>query len=681
MKNKPFLLLFALLLGMSVLSCTEKKEARLGVVSVDRIVSLLTLEEKVQLLVGAGASGTTTPIPRLGIPAITFADGSAGLQISPAGSEEEQAYNCTAFPIATLLASTWNTELIESVGKAMGNEVLESGVDVLLAPALNIHRNPLCGRNFEYYSEDPVVSGKIAAAMVKGVQSNGVGASLKYFAVNNQQTNCTKNDSRLTPRALREIYLKGFELAVKESNPWTVMSSCNYINGRHASESKGLLQTILRDEWGFKGTVLTDKCGGKDASAQVQAGNDLLMPGCPRQYEDIIAAVNSGKLKVTDINRNVKNILNLIVKTPRFNGYTYTNEPDLKAHAEVARLSATEGMVLLQNRNGILPLPASAKKVIYSNENLPDARLLKKQAELADVALITIERTSDELVDRKLRGDFELTANEHKMIQAVCRAYQSAGKKTIVVLNIGGMVETASWKNYPDAILLAWQGGQEAANALADVLCGKANPSGKLTMTFPINYMDVASSANFPWGANDEKDTDVDYTIYEEDIYVGYRYFDTFRKEVSYPFGHGLSYTTFAYENAELKKEKDEFIVSVDVVNTGKMAGKEVVQLYVSAPIGSSLPKPLKELKAFAKTRELTPGERQRVTFTLTEMELASFSDSRSAWVADRGVYKFLLGSSSQDIRIMLEGSISESIVKEVKNVLLPHKPINTIEP
>lgn len=734
---------------------------QLGKSSIDDVIAAMTLEEKVHLVIGTGmagfsgdsavigstkklvpgAAGTTYPIARLGIPSVVLADGPAGLRIDPTREGDEATYYCTHFPIGTLLASTWDQQLMESVGQSIGNEVLEYGADVLLAPALNIHRNPLCGRNFEYYSEDPVVSGKMAAAYVRGVQSQGVGTSIKHFALNSQETNRMANDAMASPRAVREIYLKGFEIAVKESDPWTVMSSYNYLNGTYTSESKELQTVALRDEWGYKGMVMTDWFGGKDAVAQMEAGNDMLQPGRSEQYTQILEGVQQGKLDEKVLDRNVRRILEMILKTPRFKGYKYSNKPDLQAHAAVTRQSATEGMVLLENKNATLPLGADVKKValfgctsyefiaggtgsgnvnraytvslldglknggyqvdermqpvyeaymkaerakhkpegpfaMFMPAPLPTemaltAAQLSEQVAANDVALITLGRLSGEFLDRT-SADFNLSKEENKLITDVCKAFHAAGKKVVVVLNIGGVIETASWKNLPDAILLAWQAGQEGGNSVTDILSGKASPSGKLTMTFPVKFTDHASSDNFPIdqkanlditnsGAKKSDVRNVDYTLYEEDIYVGYRYFDSFNKAVSYPFGYGLSYTNFEYSNASVQADGDAYVVSVEVKNVGKVAGKESVQLYVAAPDAAKSNKPEKELKAFAKTALLQPGESSTLTMRVAAADLASFCCKENAWKVAAGNYQFLVAANSRDIRATLSAEVAAS--------------------
>ena len=758
-------------------SCS-KGELKLNESNIDEIVAAMTLEEKAMLVTGVGmdgqdtgesatigsssdlvpgAAGSTHAIPRLGIPQVVLADGPAGLRINPTREGDENTYYCTHFPIGTLLSSTWNEQLIEEVGQSIGNEVLEYGADVLLAPALNIHRNPLCGRNFEYYSEDPLLAGKTAAAYVRGVQKEGVGTSIKHFALNNQETNRTGNNAIVETRAIREIYLKGFEIAVKESDPWTVMTSYNKLNGTYTSEEPELVETVLRDEWGYKGTVMTDWFGGKDAAAQMHAGNDMLQPGRYTQYKDIVDGVNNGTLDVKDLDRNVKRILNLVVRSPRFKGYKFSNKPDLEAHAAVTRQSATEGMVLLENKN-TLPLNSDIKNVavygvtsydfiaggtgsgnvnraytvnlldglqnggytIDANvqakyedykaqvaaekaaaaeknkdnhlfsflpqplpaEIVPAAADLKAAVAANDAAIITLGRISGEFLDRRT-DNFNLSAEEMNLLKSVCGAFHAAGKKVIVVLNIGGVIETASWKNMPDAVLLAWQAGQEGGNSVADVLTGKVSPSGKLPMTWPVKLEDHASTKNFPRAEDFELNVDVfmgkeqgdgstrefwDYTNYNEGIFVGYRWFDKEALEVSYPFGYGLSYTSFEYSNATVASENGVVTVSVDVKNNGAAEAKEVVEVYATAP-GLDMNKPAKELRAYAKTNSLKAGESQTVTMTFAEADLASYDESKSAWVVEAGDYKVLVGASSRDIRATLDLTVAGSETK-TENVL-----------
>ena len=760
----------------------------MNTINQEEVMAKMSLEDKAHFVIGTGmagfsgdnavigatrnlvpgAAGTTYPLDSLGIPAIVLADGPAGLRIDATREGDNATYYCTHFPIGTLLASTWNTQLIEEVGQAIGEEVKEYGADVLLAPALNIMRNPLCGRNFEYYSEDPVVAGKTAAAYITGVQKNDVGTSIKHFAANNQETNRMNNDARISQRALREIYLKGFEIAIKESKPWTVMTSYNYINGIYSSESKDLVETILRDEWGYEGTVMTDWFGGKDGAKQMWAGNDMLQPGKAEQFDSIVAGVKSGKLAEADLDRNVQRILNLIEKSPRYQGYKYSNKPDLKAHAAVTRQSAAEGMVLMKNEKA-LPFAKSIKNVaLYGNtsydfiaggtgsgnvnhayvislldgmknggytvsedlknayetyindakkkaeaeleakakkdpntaalakflpqplpaEKLFSATELNAQAQQADVAVITLGRLSGEFLDRNV-ANFNLSSSERQLVEQVCDVYHKAGKQVVVLLNIGGVIETASWKELPDAILCAWQAGQEGGNSVVDVLSGKQSPSGKFTMTWPVKFTDAYSSKNFPIDQDPRIDMmnqgkkgnvkDVDFTNYEEDIYVGYRYFDSFEVPVSYPFGFGLSYTTFEYSDAKIADKGNAYEISVTVKNTGSLEGKEVVELYISAPDNKAANKPAKELKAFAKTKVLKAGESEKVTLTVNAADLASFDEAASAWVVAEGEYQFLIGASSQDIKATLKAKAKAQQTK-VNNVMKPEKQMNLLK-
>lgn len=752
-----------------------------------KLVSKMTLDEKVNLVVGmgmklpgmdtasvntgapvvgqtmdkvAGAAGTTFAIPHLGIPNTVLADGPAGLRIEPTRKEDRRTYYATAWPVATLLASTWDTPLVEKVGKAMGNEVKEYGVDVLLAPALNIHRNSLGGRNFEYYSEDPVVSGKMAAAMVNGIESNGVGTSIKHFAANNQETNRNSVNTILSERALREIYLKGFQIAVKEAQPWTVMSSYNLINGKYTSEDYDLLTTILRKEWGFKGLVMTDWFGGKDAVAQMKAGNDLLMPGTPQQKKAITEAVKKGTLDIKILDQNAERIVNYILGSPAYKNYAFSNKPELTEHAALVRHAAAEGMILLKNDHQALPLNSKSNLAAYGNtsyafiaggtgsgdvneaytislvqglqnsgytldeeiKNLyatylddynnkhpkkgfiqeimnptPSAAelesypaLLAKKSDETDAALITIGRNAGEFRDRKKENDFYLSRSETSLIKEVAAAYHAKGKKVIVIINAGGVIDIASWSHEVDAILLAWQGGQEAGNAVADILSGKVNPSGKLATTIPVKYEDEASSKNFPGVEFPDKTTigmmgmkaiPAEVT-YEEGIYVGYRYFNTFNVKPAYEFGYGLSYTRFSYTGLRLSSASfnGTLTATLTVQNTGKTAGKEVVQLYISAP-GKSMDKPSLELKAFAKTKLLAPGEKQTLKFEIKAADLASFDTNRTVWVAEPGQYQVKAGTSSLQILQTATFTVPRELITEKCNkVLLPQVPIHELK-
>lgn len=759
----------------TAVTATAQNAPQLNANNIDEVIKAMTLEEKAQLLVGggndgfvgsgamlghqtklvAGAAGTTVDIPRLGIPATVVVDGPAGVHIDAHRKGTDQTFFATGFPVGTCLACTWNPQLVEQVGKAIGNEALEYGCDVILGPGMNLHRNPLCGRNFEYYSEDPIVTGLIGTAYTLGVQSQGVGVSAKHFAVNSQESDRTLVDERLSQRALRELYLKGFEMMVRRSNPWTLMSSYNKINGTYAQGNKDLLTTITRNEWGFNGIVMTDWIGKRadlPTEQEVSAGNDLMMPGYPAQVQDIIDAVKAGRLDIKDVDRNVRKMLEYIVKTPRFKGYKFSNNPDTKAHAAITRQSSTEGMVLLKNTGNALPIKnlktvalfgvnsydffsgglgsgcvnvgyvvdmvTGLKNIgvsttpqlteIYQNyvkyakaklkadknpmmwfldQGQPKLdeieitdRCIQHELPLADAAIITIGRQAGEGMDRKIEGEFNLSQTEQDMIFKVSDAFHAAGKKVIVIINSGSVMETASWRDRVDAILVAWQPGQEGGNSVADVLTGKENPSGKLTMTWPIAATDHPSTANFPqeydmyslrnmqgWGAPIKG---INFTNHEENIYVGYRYFDTFNKEVAYPFGYGLSYTTFAYSKPSVKLAGNTVEVSVTVKNTGKMAGKEAVQVYVTAPKGK-MEMPAKELKTFGKTDKLAPGESQTIKMTIDCRDLASFDEANSQWLAEAGTYTFHIGASVADIRNTCQLKLKE-YTESVNNVMAP---------
>ena len=798
MKYKTFVTTLAISMLMTT-TAQAQQAPQLRADNIDDVLKAMTLEEKAKLLVGgannffgagavvggeadlvAGAAGTTPRIERLGIPATVLTDGPAGVRIDPTRKNDTQTYYATAFPIGTCLASTWNTELVGRIGEAIGNETKEYRCDVILGPGMNLHRNPLCGRNFEYYSEDPLLTGKIAAAYINGVQSQGAGVSAKHFAVNSQETDRTSVDERVSQRAARELYLRGFEIAVRESNPWTIMASYNKVNGEFSMGNHDLLTKILRDDWGYKGIVMTDWIGirsGLPTIREVQAGNDLMEPGQPAQVNEIIDGVKSGKLDIKDVDRNVRRLLEYIVKTPSFNKYPYTNKPDLKAHAAITRQSACEGIVLLKN-NGVLPFNTEGSHTpvggdlqsptiktvalfgensydflsggtgsgcvhppyvvdmleglknagIKSSETLTDiyrkyiayARA-KFQAERhpakwfqtemmgqqkypeiglspiavgkevadADAAIITIGRQAGEGIDRDIATEFNLLDEERALIIDVCNAFHQADKPVVVIINSGSVIETASWSSYPDAILCAWQPGMEGGNSIADLLTGKVNPSGKLTMTWPVAATDHASTKNFPGSIDDYTFKQMvgsnrpipghTYTNHEEDIYVGYRFFDTFGRPVAYPFGYGLSYTTFGYSKPAVKLSGDVVTVSITVKNTGNVAGKEVAQVYVTAPDGQ-IEKPAKELKAFAKTRELQPGESETLTMTIPVRLLASFDEAGSQWISEAGTYTVHIGSNISDIRATAPFKLSKAYTEKTSDALRPQQKLNLLK-
>lgn len=756
--------------------------------TIDRTLRKMTLEQKARMLVGTpgseerpshrveGAAGWTYPIHELGIPSVNLADGPVGIRINPVPSERvtvvydslglpvmqttkagavgaEQARTfCTCFPSTTALAATWDRDASLRQGRIMGDEARHYGVDVVLTPGINIMRNPLCGRNFEYYSEDPLLTGKMAAPMIAGIQEQGIGTSLKHFVANNQQTGKKYNDARITQRALREIYLKGFEICVKEARPWTVMGSYNKIAGEYTQTNRELLLRLLRDEWGFDGLVLTDWTVRRPTADLLNARCALMMPGEEEIVQEIIEAVESGKVSRKVLDACVRDVLRVVAKSITAKGWEST-APDLERHAAVSREIATEGMVLLKNDGGFLPLPQGAnvalfgvsayksiaggtgssnvnkpyvvdistgleragyrlsdrlssvyekyvtfqneltdrypdcpdwQKISYHRTVLPEmdlslsAALVEEELTRSDVAVIVVGRGSGETSDRVVENDFNLTAQEQTMIETVTSAARKQGKRTVVVLNVCGTIETASWRDKPDAILMAWFPGQECGNAVADVLSGKANPSGRLPMTFPIAYADMPSSKNYPY-VGQTSGRNFDYTNYEEDIWVGYRYFTTTGRKTAYPFGYGLSYTTFAYSDARIVEKGDGRELTVTVTNTGDRAGKEVVQLYVSAPSGG-MKKPSLELKAFAKTRLLPPGASETVRLTIADDDLASFDSDNSQWLTEAGTYEAKLGKSAEDIVLSLPFAVENRQTRKTGNLLAPVAPVNVME-
>lgn len=778
MKKLSICLLMAVLAMGSV--SASPKQLKLDKDNIDKVIKELTLQEKAHLVVGArladnkdaggeigytkklvpGVAGTTYPIERLGIAPVVMADGPSAVRLSVKREGEDKRYYATNVPSEILLASSWNDDATFRIGAILGEETRDYGIDVLLGPGLNMMRNPLCGRNYEYFSEDPLLAGKMGAAMTNGIESMGVGACPKHFAVNNQELNRLHNDARVSQRALREIYLKNFEITVKESQPWTIMTSYNNINGRHASEDRGLLETILRDEWGFEGLVVSDWGGGYDAAKQIWAGNDLIEPGRYAEVNRIMEAVKSGELAEADLDRCVKRVLELVVKSIRHKDYKFSNNPPLEKNGKLTREIEPEGFVLLKNEQSVLPLKQEQKVALFGigsynlilansvsvrslngrtvnlNEGLKNAGVVlhdaldkrytkhlqseikrltpvwklrrwcsydirpvelkdirnhtASAAEAADIAVITIGRNSSEAFDRHVERDFNLNMHEQAMIAAVSRDFHSKGKKVVVVLNICSPVEVASWRDKVDAILVTWLPGQEAGNSIADALLGKVSPSGHLPTTFPMKYADVPSQ-NFPhnefeWCAESGKNLsrmftqnkplyydvpNIDYTNYEEDIYIGYRHYATRNIEVAYPFGYGLTYSQFEMSNMQVKEKKGGYAVSCTVKNMGKVPAKQVVQLY-SSELKPEIDRPAIELRAYAKTPLLQPNEECKVEMFIKQTDLMSFSEKRCAWHLAKGDYDLSLGFDSQVRPLSHRITIKDEKVEKVNNVMQP---------
>lgn len=679
---------------------------------ISKVISEMTLEEKVRLVWGVsnspiGAAGNTYAIPRLGIVSLELADGPAGVRLN-------NRY-ATCWPNPLTLASTWNPSLIEKIGEAVGREARYFGVDLMLSPGMNIHRDPLGGRVFEYYSEDPYLTGKIAAAYIRGLENQGVGATMKHYTANNFENNRTNIDEIISERALREIYLPHWEIAIKEASPWAIMTAYNKVNGEWCAENKYLLDCLK--EFGFSGLVMSD-WGGYHNPIAYARGFDLNMPG-RTGWETLLEAIKNKIISEENLNQAVADILKIVIRTETFKNQIYDKSTfaakkqlndELKlAHKILAIEAEAEGLVLLKNDNEALPLKeistvaligaaavpefktvgsspskglifegggsarvnvdpnevaslASAleqagfqvvqKNAVhaYLQEGLSEADALYA-AENSDAAIILIGRPGQEGMDNV---SIELTDKEKEMIRKISEAFHKKEKKVIVLLNVAHPI-VVDWDNYVDAIVYIGLPGTYGSLAVADMLKGKVNPSGKLVDSWPKAYSLAPTYGNMP-------KSDQPSIVYKEDVFVGYRYYDQYPEAVKYSFGHGLSYTTFSYRNMRLNKAELNFsrpdellVVSVEVENTGNTAGKEVAQLYIK-PVSSKVKRPFKELKGFAKTRLLEPGEKEALTFILTSRDFAYWNEKSHQWSVDPGFYEILIGPSSDEAALKTIG-------------------------
>lgn len=663
---------------------------------IEKLIQSMTLEEKARMCVG-DSTWTTLPVERLGIPHFVMADGPHGVRrVEDVHAVVQKSLPATCFPTASCLASTWDRELIHELGEAIADECIALDVDVVLGPGVNMKRSPLCGRNFEYFSEDPFLAGEMAVSMIRGIQGKGVGTSLKHFTANNQEFQRFTMSSEVDERTLREIYLPAFEKAVKKAEPWTVMCSYNRVNGTLASQNRYLLTDILREEWGFEGMVVSDWGAVRDRVAGLQAGLDLEMPGPhDRNVKRVVDAVQAGELDQEALDKSVRRILEIVFRAKQT---AKNGSYDIDAHHALARRIAARGMVLLKNE-GILPLRSPEKiavigaaartphfqgggsshinptrvdvpldelkalagdaHVTFAQGYPPDDGVREdliedavQKAKEAEVAVLFIALPSYKESEGYDRSDLDLTDQQERLIQAV----SATQPNTVVVLNNGAPVAVGEWIDGAAAVLEAWMMGQAGGGAVADVLFGRINPGGRLAETFPVRLEDTPAYLNFPGERGRVR--------YGEGLYIGYRWYDARRIPVRFPFGYGLSYTTFEYSGAAVSaktfRDTDGVVVTVDVTNTGGTAGSEVVQVYVSDR-EAGLSRPVKELKGFARV-DLQPGETRTVSISLDFRAFAFYHPSYKQWITEDGEFDILVGASAADIRdtftVTLESSM-----------------------
>ena len=651
------------------------------------IIAKLNLEQKCALLSGAGTF-TTRGCPKAGVPSITLSDGPNGVR-KQAGAADHLGLNpsvpATCFPTAATVACSWDPALGEEIGRAMGEEAAAQEVAVLLGPGLNTKRSPLCGRNFEYFSEDPYLSGKMAAAYVRGIQSEGIAACPKHFAVNSQELRRMASDSVLDERTLRELYLTGFEIVVKEAAPKTIMSSYNLVNGTYANENAHLLQDILRRDWGFSGAVVTDWGGSNDHALGVKNGSTLEMPAPGGDaVRELLAAVQSGKIAEADVDARLDELLTLVLDTSAA-VQKHSRSFDADAHHALARRAAAESAVLLKNDGGILPLAAGARVAVigdfaetpryqgagssavnsikvdtlldclaqsglqcagfaagFDRQGRPDADKKAQAvalAQKADTVLLCLGLDEIKESEGLDRVDMKLADNQIELLQAV----EQANPNTVVVLNAGASLETP-WLAHCRALIYGALGGQAGAGAMVDVLTGKVNPGGKLAETWANAYAETPAKDNFAGAGRTVQ--------YREGLYVGYRYYQTAGVPVAFPFGYGLSYTSFAY--SDLKVTVDS--VTLTVTNTGARDGAEIVQVYIAKP-GAEIFRPAQELKAFARV-PLAAGESRTVTLPLDDKAFRYWNTRTDGWEIEGGRYEVRVGASSADIRLTADVDI-----------------------